>query len=260
MQDSSLFAVLYEDEDCFVLNKPSGIHSVSLPKDDKVTLASQLLKTHPPLAKASPKASDGGLLQRLDFETSGVILGAKSPEAWSKLHSALGAGQIEKSYLALVDGAFPQQLALDTWIGAPNRRAKKVKVFSEKPRQKDRALPASSRLSLVQYHASMDLSVIEVFAPTARRHQVRAHAAFSGHPLRGDSLYGSERELQTLSQNLALPESQAAPQFLLHAEKISFSHPRTGQRIKVQAARPELLEALYRLGKISAGGETSSTS
>lgn len=256
LSESSLLRVLYEDEHCFVLDKPSGLHTVSLPRDEKDTLAARLLQVDRSLAEAAEKELDAGLVQRLDFETSGTVIGAKSRQAWNALHEDLAHGSIEKSYVILTEGALQRETAVNNYLGSPNRRAKKIKVFEEKPRDKDRALPAQSRFVPMQEFAALQASLARVFAPTARRHQVRAHAAFLGIPLLGDSLYGSQRSTRSLEEILGT----AAPAFLLHAETISFPHPITRKVIALTAPPTEFLAALYRLGNISAGAAFSKTS
>jgi 23S rRNA pseudouridine1911/1915/1917 synthase len=253
-------SLLYENDACYVLNKPSAIHSVSLPDDEKDTVAARLLALAPQLGKVGDKPSDAGLLQRLDFETSGVLLGAKSTEAWMSLREQLHAGLMSKYYVALVEGKFAAQRNINTYIGSPNRRATKVKVFGEKPRDKDRALPARSQFSLIHYFDQANVSLVRVQAHTARRHQVRAHASFAGHSLVGDALYGSTQSTESLAHLLSLATREAVPTFLLHAERIAFSDPQSNEKITVTAPGGDFLDALYRLGNISPGGETSSTS
>lgn len=260
LSDCASLSILFEDAHCFALNKSAGIHSVSLPHDEKDTLAARLLVALPELASAAEKPSDGGLVQRLDFETSGVLLGAKSRVAWTALHAQLAAGEIEKSYVALVEGKLIRDTAVNNYLGNSNRRAKSVKVFNEKPRDKDRALPARSRFVVLHYFPNLEASLVRVFAPTARRHQVRAHAASLGHPLVGDALYGSTRSVSSLTAPIGLPNGCVASTFLLHAEKLEFLHPITKESVTVEAPPPQMFEALYRSGKISAGAARSSTS
>ena len=233
--------VLYEDSRCFVLAKPAGMHSVGLPGKDSDNLASRIAKVDPALLVASEKPEDGGLVQRLDQETSGVIMGAKDREAWGLLRDALKEGAIKKSYLIVVEGEFPTEAATETFLGGPNRGGHKVKVYRSKPAAAQRALPAYTKFVRLSYDHARDFSIVRAFAPTARRHQVRAHAAFLKHPLLGDSLYGAKR---TWAQE---GETTLAPQFLLHAESISFCSPADGQAKSVGAPLPPYFQALSTL-------------
>jgi 23S rRNA pseudouridine1911/1915/1917 synthase len=224
---------LYDDEDLFAVYKPAGLHSVRIPEDGSYSLADELLELNPKLAQASRSPLDGGLVQRLDFGTSGVLLGAKSRTIWDNLYSALSEGKIKKSYVALVEGAISQDLTVTTFIGSPHRGAKKMKIYSRPPSPPVRALPGSTIFRSLRYLEPFDITLIQAEASPARRHQVRAHAAHSDHPLVGDLLYGSKRSLGALC---ATPR-----EFFLHAWTLAFNHPRTGQLIEVQSDfRPEL--------------------
>ncbi len=95
---------LYNDDSLFAVYKPAGIHSVRLPSGGGRSLADLLCERYPELEHAAPSSLDGGLVQRLDLETSGVLLSAKTPEVWQALYDALLARRIMKSYVALVAG------------------------------------------------------------------------------------------------------------------------------------------------------------
>ena len=222
----------HEDQFILVINKPSCIHSVMLPEElhsesSKESIAKLLLEHYPEQADVSSKTEDAGLVNRLDYETSGLLLAARTKEVWIQLRSDLLAESIHKSYMALLDGELKDEIVINSYIGTPNRRAKKVKVYEKEPKKKERALPAKTRFTPVQYSSERNCTLVRAVAHSAKRHQIRAHAAHIGHPLCGDTLYGGS--------------SGSSDQFYLHAEKIKFLHPITNELLDMSAPTPEQL-------------------
>jgi len=217
----------YNDDDIFAVYKPAGMHSVRIPHEGGHSLADDLLADNPLLVHSSRSPLDGGLVQRLDFGTSGVLLGAKNREMWDSLYAALSAGRIDKSYIALVEGRLEKETSVSTFIGSPHRGARKMKIYSRPPSPPVRALAGSTLFRQIRDLNSFDMSIVEAVASPARRHQVRAHAAYINHPLVGDLLYGSRRSIGALCST---PRD-----FFLHAWKLSFTHPRTGELVTVES-------------------------
>lgn len=217
----------YNDDDIFAVYKPAGVHSVKIPEEGGHSLADDLLEYDSQLAHASRSDLDGGLVQRLDFGTSGVLLGAKNRPMWDTLYGALSEGKVEKSYVALIEGKLAEVTTVSTFIGSPHRGAKKMKIYSRPPSPPVRALPGTTTYRPLHYLTPFDITVVEAAASPARRHQVRAHAAHIDHPLVGDLLYGSRRSVGALC---ATPR-----EFFLHAWRLAFPHPRTGERIEVES-------------------------
>ncbi len=241
---SSAIEVLYEDDFLFVLNKPSLLHSVANPRSCMVSLASILLEHAPSLGLVAPKKGDAGLIQRLDFETSGIVLGAKVRRDWVALSQKLKLGEIQKIYHVLVEGRPQKSFSVDSFLGSPYRRSKKVRVYcAAKP--PPRTLRASTCFRPLLFFPAHRLSLIEGEASPARRHQVRAHAAHSGYPLVGDSLYGSRLQLRQLANG----DNPSIPGFLLHARLLTFTHPRTGERLSLEAPYPKWVQGGKLLGK-----------
>jgi 23S rRNA pseudouridine1911/1915/1917 synthase len=231
--------ILHQDDSLIILNKPSCCHSVSLPNDDKPSVASWLIQTFPGMEQVSKKVEDGGLVNRLDFQTSGILIAARTRNIWAKLFEMLRAGQIHKLYHAIVEGEARQHQIIDLPLGARGRRSNKVRVFERAPKKKDRAQPARSEITLLNYNAKLGLSLVEVRVDIGRRHQVRAHCSFAGHPLLGDSLYGSTRNIEELS---SLADSPLAPlEFFLHARKAKLEHPQTGAILTITAEYPMIM-------------------
>ena len=218
---------LYDDGDIFAVYKPSGVHSVRLPAGGGVSVADALALYDPNLVRASPQPVDCGLIQRLDLETSGVLLGARSRELWSLLYEALLDGRIKKRYVALVEGEIQATMSIASFIGTPHRGARKVKIYEKEPAKSARALPGSTVFSPLAHPCPAGMTLVVAQASPARRHQVRAHAAFLKHPLVGDRLYGGTLSLSDIS-----PTPRA---FFLHAWQISFIHPRTTTEVAIQS-------------------------
>lgn len=218
---------IYEDEFIFALSKGACVHSV---KGEGISLADALEVERPMFCEASPNKSDAGLVTRLDFETSGVILGAKTREAWEKLRDLSRRHQIEKRYEIIVEGKAPKAFSVTAAIGAKGRSSKKVKAFLTPPSKSFRALPAITNFSLISYSEKLDASFLQASSRFGRRHQIRVHSALKGFPLIGDTLYGSKK---------VLPKDFLRP-FFLHAESVSFTHPFTKKMVVI--SDPSLLK------------------
>ena len=210
------------------------------------SLAEALLQRWPFLASVAPKEGDAGLIQRLDFETSGLIIGAKNAESWQRLNAALKTGQIKKSYLALLRGQLRRPATIKGYIGAHSRSAKKVRVYKSDPGS--RALAAESSFRPVRIWPKEDVTLARAQAPTARRHQIRAHAAALGHPLVGDSVYGDKGGLADCGV-IFTQALRPGQKFLLHAETVEFEHPVTGERLRFDSSS-ELIQAEINAGRL----------
>ena len=233
-----MIATLFEDEELLVLAKPAGMHSVQLESSTAPSVAQWLLERHPAQALVASRAGDAGLIQRLDFETSGVLIAAKSPRVWELLRRMLQGGEVAKQYLALLDGELNEAAQVDNFIGSPNRGAAKMRVYEKKPVKSQRALAAQTGFTPVSVIAHGAATLVRAEAPTARRHQIRAHAAYLGFPLLGDGRYGSTRRLRQILQ------SDEVPQFFLHALSIGLRHPLSGGLIEICAPLPSYASGL----------------
>lgn len=217
---------LYNDGDIFAVYKPAGLHSVQLPKGGGSSVADELLKANPLLQESSRTPGDAGLINRLDEETSGILLGATKRSTWQKLFSLSMEGKVSKTYVALLEGEFTGTQTITSFIGTPNRGAKKVKVYEKEPPAWARALEGTTTYTAHHYVPSLDATLVYAAASPARRHQVRAHASHLGHPLLGDTLYGAARPFPTIS-----PTHR---EFFLHAAKMSFVHPLSGEAVAIE--------------------------
>ncbi len=219
---------LYSSGAVFAVYKPAGIHSVQLPGGQGGdSVASMLLESRPALAAAGKSPEDGGLIHRLDFSTSGVLLGASTREAWDSLFAQLAKGEVLKEYAAVVEGHVSQEQRVSSFIGSPNRGAKKMRSYDKDPGAKARALLGSTLFKPLSYDSERGVSLVAAVAAPARRHQIRVHASSIGHPLVGDSLYGSSATLGDLASS---PRD-----FFLHSWLVEFTHPETGARVAVKS-------------------------
>lgn len=215
--------VLYEDAALLILNKPSGIavHGGS-GLDYGIIEALRTLR---------PDAAFLELVHRLDRDTSGCLLIAKTREVLLKLHEMLRAGGIDKHYLALVKGVWrggrrTVELALSKNMLQSGERV--VKVNEEGKAAKTLFEP------LTRYR---DATLVRAYLYSGRTHQIRVHAAHIGHPIGGDDKYG-EREF-----NHAL-RAYGLRRLFLHAQSLAFKAPVTGRAIRVSAPLPGDLQAV----------------
>ncbi len=238
------FPVIWEDASYFAVSKPARIHSVARPdsaaEDQKPeeSIAGALAIIFPNLRDVGLKPEDSGLVQRLDFETSGVLLGAKTREAWNQLRAALAGSQVVKRYRVLLEGVLSEPQEIDAPIGSPYRRGTKVRVYLENRSQRGvkRSQPAKSTFSPIKAFPPKGCSLAMATTSNGRRHQVRAHAAALGFPLCGDALYGSKHLLSDFLGRSV--EDPSMPQFLLHAEEVNFIHPLKDKEMAVSAEVP----------------------
>ena len=216
---------LYNDGELFAIYKAPGLHSVRLPKGGGHSLADALLAHSPHLKDVSKNPGDAGLINRLDEDTSGILLGAWSRPVWEQLFVQLLSGSVIKKYKALVEGHLSTPQSIKTFIGTPHRGARKMKVYEQEPPAWARALEGTTVFLDSRFLETLKATLVTVSASPARRHQIRLHSSHIGRPLVGDVLYGSTRELPS-----PIPHNRS---FLLHAEEVSFSHPSTGQEILI---------------------------
>jgi 23S rRNA pseudouridine1911/1915/1917 synthase len=215
---------LHVDEALVAIDKPAGMPSHPLRAGERGTAANAIVARFPECAAASADAREGGLGHRLDTETSGVLLAARSREAWDKLRAVLGAPGCEKTYLAEVIGAPPQAGIATAPIGRVGRRGGRVRVGAGR-----QPLPARTEWEVIERRAGTALVRARLHA--GRAHQVRAHLAAAGHPIVGDDVYGGE------SAEGSSPDVGAA-RLRLHAHTVSLAHPLTGASLLIEAPLP----------------------
>ena len=221
--------VAYEDAELAVVVKPRAVHTVRLRAEDRLTLADMIAARFPDAAEASPDRREGGAVQRLDFFTSGLVIAAKNPGIWSRLHEMLLAGEVSKSYLALAEGQLEGQQRIAVPMSASTDGSKTVPAGAEGGAAGETTLrPVCGVLSRCGRS-----SIVLAESSITKRHQVRFHLASAGHPLVGDEQYGAKCALSDIPALDGL--NAGADGFLLHAQRLEFCHPTSGRRIRVEA-------------------------
>jgi len=232
-------AILYEDDDLLALDKPAGLLVHPTPKERQGTLWNRLLH----------RAADWGegrlpsLVQRLDRDTSGVLLVAKGREVAAALARGLRGPQAEKAYLALVQGRVPAAKGrIDLGI---LRDPEDHRRFTASPWE---GQPSSTLWERLAEADSAPLTLLACRLLTGRTHQIRVHLKAQGWPLVGDPLYGEPRLLETADPETTelARRCRELPRQALHAWRLAFLHPRTRQTVAVEAPVPEDLAELLR--------------
>jgi 23S rRNA pseudouridine1911/1915/1917 synthase len=217
--------IVHEDDDILVINKPAGLVVHPGNGNWNGTLLNALLHHSPALA-ALPRA---GIVHRLDKDTSGLLVVAKTLEAYTALVRQLQARTVKREYLALVHGTVRAGGEVSAPVGRDPRNRTRMAVV------------ATGRRALTRYKVARrfaSASLLECSLDTGRTHQIRVHMQSLGHPLVGDPVYRRGRGA----------ESTKLKRQALHAARLEFTHPASGARRRFEAPLPEdfalLLEAL----------------
>jgi RluA family pseudouridine synthase len=172
-------------------------------------------------------------VHRLDRETSGVNLFAKTPEAASALGKAFAQGRVLKRYQAVLRGYLP---AADIFVNAPLQEEGGEITIKQ-------AVHPDGRASITRFRLNRKLNgacLVDVLPQTGRTHQIRAHASFLGSPVWGDHLYGASDE--EFIRWVRIPHRDASHRHLLHAAGLSFAHPVSGELLEVEDSGGKLVE------------------
>lgn len=216
--------VVFSDEHLVVVDKPAGIAVHPGAGGDRVTLASQLVTLG---AAGGSDPTRPGIVHRLDKDTSGLLLAARSEEAYGRLREMIRGREVERGYLALVRGR-PRSRSgrIDAPIGRDRRDPRRRSLDTDEPRE---AVTHFDVLETMREHAFLSVTL-----ETGRTHQIRVHLAAIGLPVSGDADYGARGDLGLERQ-------------FLHAARLRFRHPRTGVDLEFRSDLPaELRAALER--------------
>lgn len=209
--------ILYEDDHILAVNKPAGLVVHPAPGHPRGTFVNALLFHCKALQGTDPVRP--GIVHRLDKETSGILLAAKHPQAHAKLVTLFSSRQIDKEYLAICVGT-PAEGLIDAPIGRSPKRRQEMCVNFEHGK------PAQTRVHLLCQHPEFSLVRIQLL--TGRTHQIRVHFKHLNTPILGDPVYGST----TINTRCHTTRQ------LLHAHRLRFSHPITGEPIDLTAPPP----------------------
>jgi 23S rRNA pseudouridine1911/1915/1917 synthase len=240
--------IVYEDTDLLIIDKPAGLVVHPAPGHSSGTLVNALLH------HVSDLSGIGGVLRpgivhRLDRDTSGLMVVAKNDNAHRRLSAALKRREVRRIYVAASWGHLPQEsLVIDAPIGRARSDRKQMAVVSD-------GRSARTLLRRISRWRAADL--IQAELETGRTHQIRVHLAHIGHPVVGDATYGvgAERGMSGPDRRWAADLARRVPRQFLHAARLSFRHPRTGEALKFESRLPtELEEAAEWAESTTAGG------
>lgn len=212
--------IIYQDQDLIVLNKEQGMVVHPAPGHKSGTLVNALLYQIDDLSGINGEIRPG-IVHRLDKDTSGIMVVAKNDEAHVALSEQLADRSMERTYWALVHGIMPHnQGTIDAPIGRDPRNRQRNAVVTE-------GKEAVSHFKLLEKFE--EYSLLEVQLESGRTHQIRVHLNYIDFPVAGDELYGPRKTLEGKGQ-------------FLHARRIGFIHPRTGEKMVFEAELPRIFE------------------
>ncbi len=215
-------SVLYEDGDFLIVDKPAGLLTVPTEAREKDTLWSRALLYLQHRYGGRPYA---GIVHRLDKDTSGALVFARSRFALHSLQERFRSHAIDREYVALVSGRAPESGVFDAALLREPGLRRGVAPLGHRGR---RALTRYRVLERLP-----EATLVSIRPETGRTHQIRVHFSAAGHPILGDRVYGSEAAGQ-----------RRVPRQMLHARSLGFPHPRTGERVAAEAPLPDDFERL----------------
>jgi 23S rRNA pseudouridine1911/1915/1917 synthase len=223
--------VLYADDDLAVIDKPAGMVVHPGAGHREGTLVSALLHHFQGLSSAGGHERPG-IVHRLDRGTSGVMVVARHDRAHRELARQFAEREVRKEYIALVWGTMTPGTSLSTPIGRDPRHRQKMSSRARRARPALTEILSSEPLGGV--------TLVRVALGTGRTHQIRVHLGESGHPVAGDALYGGAR--RSVPPRLAALSRLGRP--FLHAARLGFAHPVTGEPLTFEAPLPEDLQTV----------------
>ncbi|KXU99678.1 pseudouridine synthase [Gluconobacter potus] len=230
--------ILYEDDDLIVLDKQAGLVTHPAPGNETGTLVNALLGHCGEGFEGIGGEKRPGIVHRLDKDTSGLMVVAKTAMVHNALSEAFAARDIDRAYLALAWGLLPAEGEFDGNIGRDKRDRKRMAVVGSGGKV------ALTRFKLIEpFQAAV--SLIECRLATGRTHQIRVHLSNAGHPLLGDPVY--LRRIPAAARGLSQDAKKAAldfPRQALHATRLGFIHPRTKKQLSFETAPPEDFQTL----------------
>ena len=224
--------ILYEDEELVVVNKASGMVVHPAPGHDSGTLVNALLHHCPGYQQSGGDPKRPGIVHRLDQDTSGVMVAAKTPKAYASLARQASEHSFDRRYVALARGEFKEDSGcINASMGRSLAEPSRMAVTGINSKEAVTHFETLERFGVA--------CLVRLRLETGRTHQIRVHLRFAGHPILGDPVYG-----ETRYQSWAIPpETKLTLQRLngqaLHAELLGFEHPKSHSRMTFTAPPPE---------------------
>ena len=212
------FAIAWEDDDVLVVDKPAGV----IVHPGSGVSGGTLVQALAGMVAGGSDPARPGVVHRLDKDTSGLLIFSRNKLAYESLSGQIGRREVEREYVALVKG---RPKAKAGTIDAPLGRDRRNRTL----RSSDTDDPREARTHFEQLETFADATLLKVTLETGRTHQIRAHLTAIGHPVIGDREYGSGHPGLTRQ--------------FLHARRLAFVHPRSGQAIEVRSDLPDDLDA-----------------
>jgi 23S rRNA pseudouridine1911/1915/1917 synthase len=223
--------IVHQDSAVIVINKPAGLVVHPGAGNRAHTLQNALL-AHDAKLKRVPRA---GLVHRIDKDTSGLLVVARTLEAHTALVAALAAHEVEREYLAVCTGAMTGGGTVDEPIG--RHRTQRIKM----------AVRSDGRQAITHYRIEKRFrahTLARVRLETGRTHQIRVHLAHAGYPIVGDPQYGGRRRLPPGASSGLKQALEGFPRQALHAARLTFAHPKSGKQVSFEAPLPADLVGL----------------
>ena len=216
--------IVYMDADIIILDKQANLVVHPGPGHPSGTLVNALIHHFPEVALIGAEERPG-IVHRLDQDTSGVMVVARSARAFTSLQDQFRRRVVWKTYLALAWGRMSETGGRLNWpLGRHPKEGARMSVRTRSPKKAETFFQVQ--------RAFKDTTLLEVKPVTGRTHQIRVHLAAAGHPVVGDPVYGRKREPREF------------PRIFLHAHTLSFLHPATGERLTFASPLPADLEAV----------------
>jgi 23S rRNA pseudouridine1911/1915/1917 synthase len=232
--------ILFEDSELIVIDKPAGLVVHPAPGNADLTLVNALIAHCGDSLSGIGGVRRPGIVHRLDKDTSGVMVAAKTDRAHHALSRQFEKRTAERAYLAVAWGMpSPSHGRIEGNIGRDPRNRKKMGVVPE-----GKGKPAATNYRIVKRYGVW-ASLVECRLETGRTHQVRVHMTHIGHPLVGDTLYGraTRARIKGLPDD-AVEAMRNFPRQALHARLLAFKHPESGERLSFESELPSDMKTL----------------